>query len=366
MDTMDCTQARNLLSEHQDRTLDTAPAAALGAHLRGCGECAGADASLLAVRGLLRGLPPDPAPPELLARVLAAVESEDRDARPISAPGGADAARPFLSRFRVPLEAAAVVLLFASVYWYQQTSPPTARPPAAPSVQAPVTTPPVDVSPEAGKASPSRPMAAKRDVAKGPPPAIRPPGGNPETAMEAGPSLPKPRPWAADGLPSAPAYFASTDSERIVPAAPFPRLTADLEGPGAPASGGRRSAEAGGGANFRLSRSFAAPPSRLLRPLPYERDLVVNVKPESREGAEERIAEWALRLGGIVERVERNPAGADPGEGRVRAILPVPVATRFLEEMDRIGTIPPEGKPDAADFPAGARAGSIAYTVRVR
>ena len=100
--------------------------------------------------------------------------------------------------------------------------------------------------------------------------------------------------------------------------------------------------------------------------MPYERDIVVVVKPESREGAEERIAEWALRLGGIVERVESGPAGADPGEGRVRAILPVPAATRFLEEMDRIGTIPPEGKPDAADLLAGTRAGTVAYTVRVR
>ena len=84
MDTMDCTQARNLLSEYQDGTLDAEGAAALAVHLRGCGECAGCADSLLAVRGLLRLLPPDPAPPKLLARVLAAVESEDRDARALS------------------------------------------------------------------------------------------------------------------------------------------------------------------------------------------------------------------------------------------------------------------------------------------
>src|SRR5512140_372361 len=139
MDTMDCKQVRNLLSEYQDGTLDAAAAAALAAHLRGCGECADCAGSLLAVRELLRDLPPDPAPPELLGRVLAAVDAEDRDARAHSAPGGGEAERPFLTRFRIPLEAAAAVLLFASLYWYQRTIPPAAPPPSAPAAQAPVT-----------------------------------------------------------------------------------------------------------------------------------------------------------------------------------------------------------------------------------
>ena len=152
---MDCTQVRNLLSEYQDGALDAAAAAAVAAHLRGCGECAGCAGSLLAVRELLRGLPPDPAPPELLPRVLAAIAGEDRDDRAVPLPGGADATRPFLSRFRIPLEAAAVVLLFASVYWYQRASTPPARPPSAPSAQAPVAAPPVDISPEGSPAPPT-------------------------------------------------------------------------------------------------------------------------------------------------------------------------------------------------------------------
>ena len=86
-----------------------------------------------------------------------------------------------------------------------------------------------------------------------------------------------------------------------------PGSTADPAGSGAPAFGGRGSADAEGGVDSRLSRSFAPPPSRLLRPLPYGRDIVVDVKPESREGAEERIAGAALRLGGIFERVDRGP-----------------------------------------------------------
>lgn len=356
MDTMDCTQARNLLSEYQDGTLDAEAAAALAVHLRGCGECAGCADSLLAVREMLRVLPPDPAPPELLARVLAAVESEDRDAHAGSAPGGADATRPFLSRLRIPFEAAAAVLLFASVYWYLQTPIPPARPPSSPAAQAPETTPPVDISTE-----------ASTSVAKVSPSEIRLPRGNPKTAREEAPAVAKPRTWTAADLPSVPAIRASTDSERIVPFAPFPGPTADPAGRRAPAFEVRQGAEAEGGADFRLSRSFAAPPSRLLRPLRYGRDMAVDVNPESREGAEERIAEATLRLGGIVERIERDSeTGREGAVGTIRVILPEAAAAGFLDELRRIGNVPQEVLPSATDIPAGPRPGTIAYAVRIR
>ena len=357
MDTMDCTQARNLLSEYQDGALDADAAAPLAAHLRGCGECAGCADSLLAVREALRSLPPDPAPPELLARVLAAVETEGRGARADSVAGGAVAARPFLSRFRIPLEAAAAVLLFASVYWYRQTSAPPVLPPSAPTAQAPDATPPAGISPEAS----SRAVSV-------PPSAARLPRGNPRTAKkEETPAAAKPRAWTEADLPSAPAIRASSDSERIVPAAPPSGPTADPAEPGVPAFGERRSAGAEGAADSRLSRVFAAPPSRLLRPLPYGRHIVVYVRPESREGAEVRIAVAALRLGGIYERIDRGPGESAPGaSGTVRVILPEIAATRFLEEIGRIGTIPTEGKPAATDLPAGPRPGTVAYAVHIR
>jgi hypothetical protein len=313
---MDCTKARDLLSEHQDRTLDTAAATALDAHLRGCGECAGADASLLAVRKLLRSLPPDPAPPELLARVLASVEPEDRNIRPGSISGGAKAARPNPSRFRVPLEAAAAVLLFAAVYWYQQTGTPVPSPGSSSGVSS-----------EAGKTSSFRPPAAKEDTAKGSPPGIRRSRGERKTAEEAGPPAPKPRAWTAESLPSVPVYFASTDSERIVPVAP----------------------------------------PRSLSTLAYGRDIVLDVKPEGREGVEERIAETALRLGGIVERIEREREPARKGAaGSVRVILPEAAAAAFLDELRRIGTVPHEGLPAAIDIPLGPQPGTVAYAVRIR
>ena len=307
MDTMDCSQTRNLLSDFHDGTMDAASAGVLAAHLRGCGECAGADASFLAVRGFLRGLPPDPAPPELLPGVLAAVEAEDRNARPGSAHGGADRTIPFLSRFRVPLEAAAALLLFASVYWYQRIPAPAARPPSG-------------ISSEAAKVPASRP-AAGENAAKGSPPAPRRVQEEPKTASAAAPPAPKPRTWTAADLPSVPAYFASTDSERIVPVAP----------------------------------------PRPLSTLPYGRDIVVEVNPGSREGAEERIVEATIRSGGIVERIERRG-----GAGTVRVIVPEAAAGGFLDELRRIGTVPPGGMPEAIDVPAGPRPGTVAYAVRIR
>ena len=346
------------MTEYQDGALDAATAAALAAHLRGCGECAGCAGSLLAVRELLRGLPPDPAPPELLPRILAAVEGEDRDVRSDPLPGGADATRPFSSRLRFPLEAAAVVLLFAAFYWYQRTPATAVRPSSGLSS---------GISSEAGKAFSSRPMTAKEDAVKGSPSGIRLPREKPKAAREEAPAAAKPRAWTAADLPSAPALRASTDSGRIVPVAPPPGPAADPAAADAPAFGERRSPDADGGADSRPWPLFAAPPSRLLRPLPYGREIVVDVKAESREGAEERIALAALRSGGIVERIERQGESTrEITAGMVRVILPEAAATGFLDELRRIGTVPPGDPPSGIDLPAGPRPGTVAYAVRIR
>ena len=94
---------------------------------------------------------------------------------------------------------------------------------------------------------------------------------------------------------------------------------------------------------------------------------MLNVKPESREGAEERIAEAASRLGGIVERIERESESTRKGAaGTVRVILPEAAADGFLDELRRIGTVPPEGLPAAVDNPPGPQPGTVAYAVRIR
>lgn len=342
MDTMDCAQARNLFSEYQDGTLDAASATALASHLRACGECADCAGSLLAVRQFLRGMPPDPAPPEMIARVLAAVETEGRDAGADSAHGGPEAAKPFFSRFRIPLEAAAVFILVASAYWYQRSPAPAVRIPPAPAAQAPGAAPPPVLSPR-----------ASFDAAQGPPSGVRLPRTAGKKAREDVPAAAKPRAWTAADLPSAPALRASTDSERITPVLPPPGPVSDSA-----AEEGPDSLPAGG---------FAAPASRILRPLPHGRDIVVDVKPDQRAGMEERIADAAFRSGGVVERIERDPGAADPeAAGSVHVILPEAAAAGFVDELRRIGNVPQEGMPPAIDIPAGARSGAVAYAVRIR
>jgi len=117
----------------------------------------------------------------------------------------------------------------------------------------------------------------------------------------------------------------------------------------------------------RLERIVPVAPPRPLHSLSYGRDLVVEVNPENREGAEERTVEAALRLGGIVERIERENASTGKGAaGAVRVVLPEAAAAGFLDELRRIGTVPPEVLPAAFDIPRGPRPGTAAYTVRIR
>jgi hypothetical protein len=336
---MDCRDALERLSDHQDGALDSAAAEAVGTHLRECAGCAEAARSLAAVREGLRRLPPVTAPPDLMARVREAVAREGGAPLPDS-PGAAapSGVRSLLSRLRIPLEAAAAVLLVASIWWYQREAPtqlPTPSPPAPAGTAVP--------APEAVPDSSPRP---REKIAKSPEresPLARKPV---ETPPPAGAPKPKARDWSPAELPAAPALRASSESARIVPdeAGPpgVPEETTPVPGP----------------------RILAAPQSRLLRTLPYGREIVLDVTQEAREGAGDRITVAARRLGGSVERVERDPSGVDVVA--VRVLLPEPAAPAFLAEVERIGKVPPEGKPAESEIPAGPTRGTVAYTVRIR
>ena len=316
---MDCREVRERLSEYQDGALDAAVARALDTHLRECGECAAAVRSLAAVRELLRSLPTTPAPPELLARVREAVAREEAGVASGAAGGPPPTPRrgSLLSRLRIPLEAAAAVLLVAAIWWFQKGSPPAPAPPARSAAATSATPPKADrPAPRAETAAPKREVASL-----------------PAEAPE-----PKARAYSESDLPAAPALRASTDSERIAPGAP-------AAAPAAEGSGAR------------------IPRSRLFLPPSYEREVLLDVTAEGREGAEERVAAAARRLGGSVERVDRDPAN---GAAAVRVVLPGPAAPAFLSELERIGKVPPEGKPSGVDPLAGPAAGPVAYTVRIR
>jgi len=363
MDPMDCTGTQERLSEFRDGSLPSSDAEAVSAHLSACAECASVAESLDVLRERLRGLAPDPAPSELQARVRAAIGAEAGGISGSAGPRGAGA-RPFFSRRWLPLEAAAAVLLFASVYWYQRSSPqPPVPAPAAPTAAER----PAPPAPEKGATDAVRTReAAGRTVPREP---RAPAGDGVRFVPESVPApMPKARSWSAADLPAAPAVRASTESGRIVSAPVQPPSAPDGESAASASAGfgGKRVAEAEGLRTVQEGRSFAAPPSRLLRPLPYGREVVLEVGSVAREGIEERIAAAARRLGGGPEPSDRPSAGPPDGAASVRILVPEPSAAAFLEELGRLGTIPPEGAPPAIDIPAGPRAGIVAYTVRIR
>jgi hypothetical protein len=135
----------------------------------------------------------------------------------------------------------------------------------------------------------------------------------------------------------------STDGERIEPAA---------------APGEKESAS---------PRLLAAPPSRLLWPVPFGREVTIEVAAQNRPGLEERIAAAVVRLGGSVQD-EPAKAGIDSeGAGdNVRVLLPADSARPFLAELSKLGILPAEGMSGMAVLTAGPSPEVVAYTVRIR
>ncbi|MGE5663909.1 MAG: hypothetical protein ACM31I_06235 [Deltaproteobacteria bacterium] len=115
-------------------------------------------------------------------------------------------------------------------------------------------------------------------------------------------------------------------------------------------------------------RVLAAPPSRMLRPLPFGREVTLEVASAERAGIEERVVAAAERLGGGAHPGAAPAAdSAQPvAPSAVRVHLPAASAGAFLDALKGLGTIPPEGMPAAVDLPAGPSPGIVAYTVRIR
>jgi len=330
---MDCRDARRRLSDFLEGDLPAAVAEELSGHFQTCGECAEVARTLDALRNHLRNLQPLPAPPELLARVRETVARES--ASPASS-SAAPPVRPFPSRMKIPLQAAAAVLLFASVYWYQTGHAPPPVPGgtvAAPRI-APIASPP----------------ASGRTARQGPRTVVPPPAGGLASlgkdmrregvsTLPPGTPEPKVRIWSRADLPAVPALLAGTDGERIVP--------------GFPARG--QAFEPGPLAN-------AAPAARRQTSSRSVREVLLEVAPEDRFLAEERIAAAARNLGGTVEGTER----AFPDVVAVHVLLPERATAAFLEGLARIGKIPSDGMPAKSDLPAGQDTGTVACTVNVR
>jgi hypothetical protein len=328
---MDCERVKDRLSEFLEGSLPEIEQAGVTAHLAECLPCKamkdGLDETLL----LLRSLPPRQAPPALLEGIRRRIAQEET-------PPTALWKKMFLpAHIKIPLEAAAAVVLFLLVYGAQKESfpklfspPPAARMNAAPA--APVATPEEKVRTAPGASSAE---TAPESVSEGRAPSrgdsapgrtARSERKSPRTAIS-----PRAAIQAPASLPVVPAQRVSTAGERVEPPAAAP------------------------------------PPPRIARPAPLGGEVTIEVAAQHRAGLEERIAAAAIRLGGSAQDVPGPPGGgAESMADAVRVHLPGDAAKPFLAELSKLGTLPEEGMSGWAELPPAALTEVAAYVVRIR
>lgn len=359
---MECTRTENLLSAYLDGDLPEREREGFSEHLRQCPRCAGEEKALKETLSLLRNLPAEKAPPGLLEGVRRRI-GQEKETVPLWK-------KLFLpAQIKIPLQAAAVVLIFLLAYGIQKEMPATKTPPSPPANEmAAKKAPPSPLaSVEKGKPSPGVDIQAGRQEAGASPrlpadvadrkveakKAAVEPGEEPtfetEQASTPAPSPVKPPLLAKPEIPPGLASRVSTKGGKIEPAAP--RESPAKEAP-----------EPDG---------FGEQLSRLERPSPYGKEVTIEVARNDRPGMEDRITQLALRLGGGVRRGGTFTADRGTGETTIlseilQVGIPAGSEADFLEGLERMGTIPPEGMPEKTDTPAGSSSGTIVYTVRIR
>lgn len=377
---MECDRILELLPGRLDGSLEEPRETEVERHLRDCPRCAAEEEALKETLALLRNLPPEKAPPELLEGVRRRIATETGP----TAPGKGLFAS---ARVRIPLEAAAAVLLFLLVYGIQRQIPETDRP-AAPPVRVEAISPSGEtpgVRTDRETKTETEPAVPPRRIRE-PASAARGPAGKTvsleQGAIDSGRMEPStaraPREHSGVGESRA-ASEDRIDATLERKAEPLPAMKASLPAVSAtrvstgaetvvPRSREEERAEAPA-----PIRVFAAPPSRLLRPMPYGRELVLEVAGEQREGLEERIIRVVEGFGGSILREWRfsgtpsgDASGTSVSEGPMRIQVPAGSSEDFLSELQKLGTIPPEGMPASSDLPAGPTPDVVAYTVRIR
>lgn len=370
---MDCNRVRELFSDYLEEGLADGERAAVAAHLGACARCAAEAKGLAETIALLAALPREKAPPELLDRLMSGIERETA--------GQAGRRRLFTAgRIRIPLEAAAAVLLLALVYGVQREMPARSGPPAgeggaprATATAVPDASPPVAARPRL-----ARDAAKERSIVARGAEAPRPAEDKASVAAPTGATEPAPLPAAAAESRAAAVLPAGPETEsrgaeaeagretaapHAAPARPAPKVLPASQLP--PAVTAARVSSA---AETIEPKAFAAPPSRMLKALPFGREVTLEVASADRAGIEERIVAAAQRLGGGAHPGAASDADAPQPflPASVRVHVPAVSAVAFLDALKELGTIPPEGMPASVDLPAGPAPGVAAYTVRIR
>jgi len=345
---MECARTWDRLSAYLDGDLPEQEREGIAQHLRQCARCAEEERALKETLTLLRNLPAGQAPPELIEGVRLRIGKEQAKT-PLWK-------KLFLpAHIKIPLEAAAVVLVFLLAYGVQKEMPSSKAPP-----------PPASV----GSGQPETATGMRENRQKAGAPARPPTEGSDretrkkETRRQTAAAMPEEKKPADDFAPRPEKSAGPAKTE--LPSVPATRVSTGGGAIGTAFPGTPQAEEA------LAPRGFAHPESRLLRPPPYEKEVTIEVAPGDRAGLADRIADAALRLGGTFRReITVVPGGFGAGETPplreiIRVVLPVDRAGVFLAELEKMGTVPPEETPGPFDLPAGPAPDTVAYTVRIR
>ncbi len=358
---MECTRTDDLLSAYLDGDLPEREGEGFAEHLRHCPRCAGEEKALKETLSLLRNLPSEKAPSGLFEGVRRRIAQETE-----TVPLWKKLFLPL--HIKIPLEAAAVALIFLLAYGIQKEMPVTQAPPPPPAKEVASTkTPPAPSAavesgkpaPDAGtqegrqKAAPSprRPAdVAERIVEAKKVPARSGEEARSETEQKNG-SIPpsvKPPVLAKSEIPAGLASRVSTKGGTIEPASPRESPVQETPGP----------------------RALGEQLALIEKPSPYGKEVTIEVDRHNRDGMEDRITELALRLGGGVRRGGTFTSSGRPGETRILSeIIQVSIPTdsedEFFEELGKMGTIPPEGVTGESNITAQSSSSTIVYTVRI-
>jgi hypothetical protein len=354
---MDCDTAQEILPGYLDGSLTGEQRSNAEAHLRECSRCAAGERALIEALSLLRSLPPEKAPPELLERVRRGIAAEQAEF-----PARGRSSGP--ARIRIPVEAAAAVILVVLLYGIHSRLPHAERRPASPPSRVESTS--MKQGTVRDKATGHAPQAERVAAAERTAPGLEradrvdsAPGAGADGAARASAETPaEPAPGrlasapARSGLPVVPATRVSSAAEPIAPQFPGESREAFNAPPW----------------------TFAASSSRIPRSLPQGREVTLEILPDDRHGLEERIARAAENLGGTLRRETGRPgppaeavAAREAAEEFVRLHIPPEREEEFLAELRRLGTIPARELP-ADDRLLGWEAAPavVSYTVRIR
>ena len=386
---MDCMEVRTRLSDLEDGSLSKTSEKNIRRHLLGCVDCSATARSLEAVREGLRQLPPVTAPPELLEKIQKAISGE-------TLPSGANAPKDHTGsrRFRFTdfhwkfsFGSAAAVLMFASILWYMSGSIPgnptrptelsatssasattetaallpnpepmpvaTARDSAIEIHEIHIAAVPVNQAPvQTARASSRASSLETYEYTTSFQPADRTSHSKERSVatLPEGMSDPKPRVYALTDLPEVPVIRSSTRFARVQP-----YTTANT----AEAKPAHQETQTTLESNKHVADAQA---TRLRPPVPYGREISMEVTPEEREEMANRIVMAAKRLGGTLEKIDRD---VTEGTTSVQVFLPERTAQTFIDDLWRNIKLPPEGMPSRSVIPAGPEPGIIAYTVHL-